>query len=200
MVRSHACHSPSVAPGIGPASRERAESPAGRYRRRPPSRGAGDPSHTERAEGGTCGNPRPIACRREHHVAWPRPSLFFYQRLAVPVAFQLRYGNAAGTAIDSWCRGHRGEPHISRMPRLGPPLSNASRLIGGSTQGFPILRAVATRQLPRFFPHDTLWLEGEVTEWSIVRHWKCRVRVKLHRGFESHPLRSGDGLRLQRPI
>ena len=30
---------------------------------------------------------------------------------------------------------------------------------------------------------------GEVTEWSIVRHWKCRVRVKLHRGFESHPLR-----------
>ena len=30
---------------------------------------------------------------------------------------------------------------------------------------------------------------GEVTEWSIVRHWKCRVRVKLHRGFESLPLR-----------
>ncbi len=28
-----------------------------------------------------------------------------------------------------------------------------------------------------------------MTEWSIVRHWKCRVRVKLHRGFESLPLR-----------
>ena len=30
---------------------------------------------------------------------------------------------------------------------------------------------------------------GEVTERPKVRHWKCRVRVKLHRGFESHPLR-----------
>ena len=24
------------------------------------------------------------------------------------------------------------------------------------------------------------------------RHWKCRVRVKLHRGFESLPLRLND--------
>jgi hypothetical protein len=24
---------------------------------------------------------------------------------------------------------------------------------------------------------------------STVPHWKCRLRVKLHRGFESHPLR-----------
>ena len=32
------------------------------------------------------------------------------------------------------------------------------------------------------------WL-GEVTEWPIVRHWKCRVGVKPHRGFESRPLR-----------
>jgi hypothetical protein len=31
---------------------------------------------------------------------------------------------------------------------------------------------------------------GEVTERPKVRHWKCRVRVKLYRGFESHPLRS----------
>ena len=30
---------------------------------------------------------------------------------------------------------------------------------------------------------------GEVTEWPIVRHWKCRVGVKPHRGFESRPLR-----------
>jgi hypothetical protein len=30
---------------------------------------------------------------------------------------------------------------------------------------------------------------GEVTEWPIVRHWKCRVGVKPHRGFESPPLR-----------
>jgi hypothetical protein len=30
---------------------------------------------------------------------------------------------------------------------------------------------------------------GEVTERPKVRHWKCRVRVKLHRGFESLPLR-----------
>jgi hypothetical protein len=32
---------------------------------------------------------------------------------------------------------------------------------------------------------------GEVTEWPIVRHWKCRVGVKPHRGFESRPLRLG---------
>src|SRR5256885_2514308 len=30
---------------------------------------------------------------------------------------------------------------------------------------------------------------GEVTERPIVRHWKCRVGVKPHRGFESPPLR-----------
>ena len=30
---------------------------------------------------------------------------------------------------------------------------------------------------------------GEVTEWPKVRHWKCRVGVKPHRGFESRPLR-----------
>ena len=28
-----------------------------------------------------------------------------------------------------------------------------------------------------------------MTEWPIVRHWKCRVGVKPHRGFESPPLR-----------
>jgi uncharacterized protein DUF4145 len=30
---------------------------------------------------------------------------------------------------------------------------------------------------------------GEVTERPKVRHWKCRVGVKPHRGFESRPLR-----------
>ncbi len=34
-----------------------------------------------------------------------------------------------------------------------------------------------------------LELSGEVTERPIVRHWKCRVGVKPHRGFESPPLR-----------
>jgi hypothetical protein len=32
-------------------------------------------------------------------------------------------------------------------------------------------------------------ISGEVTERPIVRHWKCRVGVKPHRGFESPPLR-----------
>src|SRR5260370_30280295 len=32
---------------------------------------------------------------------------------------------------------------------------------------------------------------GEVTERPKVRHWKCRVGVKPHRGFESRPLRFG---------
>jgi hypothetical protein len=31
---------------------------------------------------------------------------------------------------------------------------------------------------------------GEVTEWLIVQHWKCCVRLKPYRGFESPPLRS----------
>ncbi len=35
-----------------------------------------------------------------------------------------------------------------------------------------------------------------MTERPKVRHWKCRVRVKLHRGFESHPLRSCASLEL----
>ena len=30
---------------------------------------------------------------------------------------------------------------------------------------------------------------GEVTEWPIVRHWKCRVLGNRDRGFESPPLR-----------
>src|SRR5262249_51648822 len=30
---------------------------------------------------------------------------------------------------------------------------------------------------------------GEVTEWSIVQHWKCCVFRKGDRGFESPPLR-----------
>src|SRR6185295_7085305 len=30
---------------------------------------------------------------------------------------------------------------------------------------------------------------GEVTERPKVRHWKCRVGVKPHQGFESLPLR-----------
>src|SRR5262249_34219800 len=42
---------------------------------------------------------------------------------------------------------------------------------------------------------------GEVTERPKVRHWKCRVRVKLHRGFESRPLRiSPTGLRYRLPV
>ncbi len=32
-------------------------------------------------------------------------------------------------------------------------------------------------------------ISGEVTERPKVRHWKCRVGVKPHRGFESRPLR-----------
>jgi hypothetical protein len=27
-----------------------------------------------------------------------------------------------------------------------------------------------------------------------MRYWKCRVRVKLHRGFQSHPLRLNKSL------
>ena len=38
-------------------------------------------------------------------------------------------------------------------------------------------------------PRSWVWRCGEVTERPKVRHWKCRVRVKLYRGFESHPLR-----------
>src|SRR5262249_33272551 len=32
-------------------------------------------------------------------------------------------------------------------------------------------------------------IAGEVTERPKVRHWKCRVGLKPHRGFESRPLR-----------
>ena len=32
-------------------------------------------------------------------------------------------------------------------------------------------------------------LFGEVSEWLMVRLSKSRVQGKLHRGFESHPLR-----------
>ncbi len=35
----------------------------------------------------------------------------------------------------------------------------------------------------------TAFISGEVTERPKVRHWKCRVGVKPHRGFESRPLR-----------
>src|SRR5438876_10366144 len=42
---------------------------------------------------------------------------------------------------------------------------------------------------------------GEVTEWPIVRHWKCRVGVKPHRGFESRPLRFlFNSLELRHPV
>src|SRR5262249_39874272 len=40
---------------------------------------------------------------------------------------------------------------------------------------------------------------GEVTERPKVRHWKCRVGVKPHRGFESRPLRF-HSLRLPQPV
>ena len=36
---------------------------------------------------------------------------------------------------------------------------------------------------------DTDTRAREVTERPKVRHWKCRVGVKPHRGFESRPLR-----------
>jgi hypothetical protein len=36
---------------------------------------------------------------------------------------------------------------------------------------------------------NDLGVSGEVTERPKVRHWKCRVGVKPHRGFESRPLR-----------
>ena len=40
--------------------------------------------------------------------------------------------------------------------------------------------------------HDRLGhtLFGEMTEWPIVRHWKCRVLGNRDRGFESPSLRS----------
>ena len=31
---------------------------------------------------------------------------------------------------------------------------------------------------------------GEVAEWPKAQHWKCCMRLKPHRGFESPPLRS----------
>ena len=36
---------------------------------------------------------------------------------------------------------------------------------------------------------DTLLRSGQVSERLKERHWKCRVRIYLYRGFESHPVR-----------
>ncbi len=44
--------------------------------------------------------------------------------------------------------------------------------------------------LPVARPATLLERSGEVTEWPIVRHWKCRVLGNWDRGFESPPLRS----------
>ena len=32
-------------------------------------------------------------------------------------------------------------------------------------------------------------IAGEVSEWPKEQHWKCCMRLKPHRGFESLPLR-----------
>ena len=51
-----------------------------------------------------------------------------------------------------------------------------------------LLGRFGKRICPKYSKYNKLAL-GEVTERPKVRHWKCRVGVKPHRGFESRPLR-----------
>jgi hypothetical protein len=92
-----------------------------------------------------------------------------------------------------------GSGHPSREPRTAHPAQEWRR--DESLRGLhnDVLRFQAptafSRKLrptileatvgPRIAPCGS----GEVTERPIVRHWKCRVGLKPHRGFESPPLR-----------
>src|SRR3954451_14500965 len=48
---------------------------------------------------------------------------------------------------------------------------------------------VSRRLVTQSHENEVVGISGEVTERPKVRHWKCRVGVKPHQGFESLPLR-----------
>src|SRR5205085_4415551 len=87
------------------------------------------------------------------------------------------------------------EDSVSSLPKIRGTFPDETNLLEsgeGRSEMQPGIHADRTRKAIRVESDLTCGLEfgfGEVTERPKVRHWKCRVGVKPHRGFESRPLR-----------